>query len=132
MDLSQQARWKWPCGFEYPKHPDKVFRLNKALYGLKQAPRACDEFANMMSEEYQMSMMGELKFFLGLQIFQQRNDIFISQEKYLEASKSACKIAKASKFLCPQMAIYALMKMESTSIIRYTLHDWLFIVLMCI
>ena len=37
-----------------------------------------------MSEEYQMSMMGELKFFLGLQIRQQRNGIFISQEKYLK------------------------------------------------
>ena len=29
-----------------------------------------DEFAYMMSEEYQMFMMGELKFFLGLQIRQ--------------------------------------------------------------
>ena len=29
-------------------------------------------------------MMGELKFFLGLQIRQQRNKIFISQEKYLK------------------------------------------------
>ena len=38
----------------------------------------------MMSEEYKMSMMGELKFFLGLQILQQRNGIFISQEKYLK------------------------------------------------
>ena len=38
----------------------------------------------MMSEEYQMSMMGELKFFLGLQIRQQYNGIFISQEKYLK------------------------------------------------
>ena len=28
------------------------------------------EFGNMMSEKYQMSMMGELKFFLGLQIRQ--------------------------------------------------------------
>ena len=37
-----------------------------------------------MQEQYQMSMMGELKFFLGLQIRQQRNDIFISQEKYLK------------------------------------------------
>ena len=35
-------------------------------------------------DEYQMSMMGELKFFLGLQICQQRNGIFISQEKYRE------------------------------------------------
>ena len=31
-----------------------------------------------------MYMMGELKFFLGLQIRQQSNDIFISQEKYLK------------------------------------------------
>ena len=46
--------------------------------------RYSDEFSYMMSEEYQMSMMGELKFFLGLQIHQQHNGIFISQEKYLK------------------------------------------------
>ena len=40
--------------------------------------RYIDEFAYMMSEEYQMSMMGELKFFIGLQIRQQYNGIFIS------------------------------------------------------
>ena len=84
--------------------------------------RYSDEFAYMMSEEYQMSMMGELKFFLGLQIRHQRNDIFISKEKYLKdvLRNLACKIAKASKSLCPQMAIYALMKMVLTSIKRYT------------
>jgi hypothetical protein len=43
-----------------------------------------EEFGYMMQEQYQMSMMGELKFFLGLQIRQQRNGIFISQEKYLK------------------------------------------------
>ena len=124
-----------PPGFEDPKHPDMVYKLNKALYGLKQAPRAwydtlkdflkskgfkpgsldptlftktydgelfvcqmyvddiifgctnqkySDEFGHMMQEQYQMSMMGELKFFLGLQIRQQSNGIFISQEKYLK------------------------------------------------
>ena len=38
----------------------------------------------MMPEKYQMSMMGELKFFLRLQIPQEANGIFISQEKYLK------------------------------------------------
>src|SRR4051812_8329834 len=38
----------------------------------------------MMSKKYEMSMMGELKFLLGLQIRQQKNDTFISQEKYLK------------------------------------------------
>src|SRR4051812_23657182 len=37
----------------------------------------------MMSKKYEISMMGELKFFLGLQIRQQKNGTFISQEKYL-------------------------------------------------
>ena len=29
-----------PPGFEDPKFPDRVYRLDKALYGLHQAPRA--------------------------------------------------------------------------------------------
>ena len=45
---------------------------------------ACSlEFRKMMSEKYQMSMMGELKLFLGLQICPQAKGIFISQVKYL-------------------------------------------------
>ena len=35
-----------------------------------------------MSEEYEMSMMCELKFFLGLQIKQTSEGIFVSQTKY--------------------------------------------------
>ena len=105
-----------PPGFEDPKYPNHVYKLDKALYGLKQAPRAwydclkdfllkqgfeigkadatlftrkvnndifvcqiyvdniifgstnvtfCKEFSRITMNRFEMSMMGDLKFFLG-------------------------------------------------------------------
>nr|GEW23363.1 retrotransposon protein, putative, unclassified [Tanacetum cinerariifolium] len=39
-------------------------------------------FANLMKNNFEMSMMGELKFFLGLQVYQSPCGIFISQSQY--------------------------------------------------
>ncbi|GKF54820.1 putative ribonuclease H-like domain-containing protein, partial [Tanacetum coccineum] len=43
----------------------------------------CIEFKKLMHEKFQMSSMGELTFFLGLQVQQKKDDIFISQDKYV-------------------------------------------------
>ncbi|GKC52145.1 retrovirus-related pol polyprotein from transposon TNT 1-94 [Tanacetum coccineum] len=93
-------------GFIDPHHPDKVYHLKKALYGLKQAPRAWyDELSNFLVDDiifgstnpklskkfeklmhikFEMSMIGELKFFLGIQIHQSPRGIFINQAKYAQ------------------------------------------------
>ncbi|XP_047181711.1 uncharacterized mitochondrial protein AtMg00810-like [Vigna umbellata] len=42
----------------------------------------CEGFANIMQGEFEMSMMGELNFFLGLQIKQVERGTFVSQTKY--------------------------------------------------
>ena len=42
----------------------------------------CREFAEIMQGEFEMSMMGELNYFLGLQIKQCQSGIFINQTKY--------------------------------------------------
>ncbi|WVZ88670.1 hypothetical protein U9M48_035162 [Paspalum notatum var. saurae] len=42
----------------------------------------CTEFGKMMAKEFEMSMIGELTFFLGFQIKQLREGTFIYQEKY--------------------------------------------------
>ncbi|KAH9751651.1 Integrase catalytic domain-containing protein [Citrus sinensis] len=44
----------------------------------------CKEFSLCMSKEFEMSMMGELKYFLGLQIKQSEEGIFINQAKYVK------------------------------------------------
>jgi hypothetical protein len=43
----------------------------------------CEEFGNMMSREFKMSMIGELSFFLGLQVKQTKDETFIFQSKYV-------------------------------------------------
>nr|GFA18181.1 reverse transcriptase domain-containing protein [Tanacetum cinerariifolium] len=63
-----------PEGFIDADHPSHVYKLKKALYGLNQAPRACC---------FEMSMMGEMTFFLGLQVNQSPCGIFINQSKYV-------------------------------------------------
>ncbi|GJQ97830.1 putative ribonuclease H-like domain-containing protein [Tanacetum coccineum] len=53
---------------------DIIFGLTKEL---------CIAFEKLMHEKFQMSSMGELTFFLGLQVKQKKDDIFISQDKYV-------------------------------------------------
>ncbi|GKA13413.1 putative ribonuclease H-like domain-containing protein, partial [Tanacetum coccineum] len=45
--------------------------------------KMCTEFENMMHKKFQMSYMGELTFFLGLQVKRKEDGISISQEKYV-------------------------------------------------
>ena len=43
-----------------------------------------DEFSKLMTDRFEMSMMGELKFFLGFEIKQLKGGTFISQAKYIQ------------------------------------------------
>ncbi|GJY47218.1 putative ribonuclease H-like domain-containing protein [Tanacetum coccineum] len=43
----------------------------------------CIEFEQMMHNRFQMSLTGELTFFLGMQVQQKKDGIFISQDKYV-------------------------------------------------
>jgi hypothetical protein len=59
------------------------------------------KFSELMTGKFEMSMMGELKFFLGFQVKQLREGTFISQEKYtldmlkkFNMDKSNVKVAK--------------------------------------
>ncbi|GKD43760.1 retrovirus-related pol polyprotein from transposon RE1 [Tanacetum coccineum] len=106
-------------GFEVVCQEEKVYRLYKALYGLKQAPKACNlerliislyvddllvigsndrlvkEFKKQMESEFDMSDMGLVSYFLGMEIKQLPNGVHISQRKY-----ASDMLKKFKMFLC--------------------------------
>nr|GEX01630.1 retrovirus-related Pol polyprotein from transposon TNT 1-94 [Tanacetum cinerariifolium] len=89
--INEEVYTVQPPGFINFEKPNHVYKLKKALYGLKQAPKACstckdmcDNFAKIMHDEFEMSMMGELNFFLRLQIKQMEDGIFFNQSKYIK------------------------------------------------
>ncbi|KAJ9547239.1 hypothetical protein OSB04_019782 [Centaurea solstitialis] len=47
-------------------------------------PELCTKFSEIMETEFEMSMMGELNFFLGIQVKQNPDGIFINQSKYIK------------------------------------------------
>ena len=53
-------------------------------------------FAEEMKSEFEMSMIGELSFYLGLQIQQRSTGTFISQEKYLKEMLKSSKWRNAN------------------------------------
>jgi hypothetical protein len=60
---------------------------------------SCEEFSRIMYQKFEMSMMGELKYFLGFQIKQLQEGTFICQTKYIQdiLKKFGMKNAKPIK-----------------------------------
>nr|GEX14837.1 retrovirus-related Pol polyprotein from transposon TNT 1-94 [Tanacetum cinerariifolium] len=89
-----------PLGFEDPYFSDKVYKVEKLymvyikllepvhvyvddiIFGSTKK-FLCDEFEQMMHKRFQMSFMVEFTFFLGLQVKQKDDRIFINQDKYV-------------------------------------------------
>ncbi|GKE68537.1 putative ribonuclease H-like domain-containing protein [Tanacetum coccineum] len=60
----------------------KRFYVDDIIFGSTKK-ELCNAFEKLMHEKFQMSSMGELTFFLGLQVHQKKDGIFISQDIYV-------------------------------------------------
>ncbi|GKB70525.1 putative ribonuclease H-like domain-containing protein [Tanacetum coccineum] len=91
-----------PPGFEDPNFPNRRGPIDKTLFIKRDQgdiwivhvyvddiifgstkKKLCIEFEKMTHKKFQMSSMGELTFFLELQVKQKEDGIFISQDKYM-------------------------------------------------
>ena len=80
--------------------------MDDIIFGSTNA-KLCSKFAKLMQSRYQMSMMGELSYFLGLQVKQSEEGTFICQTKYTrnllkkfrmqDCSSSSTPMATATK-----------------------------------
>ncbi|KAI3784099.1 hypothetical protein L1987_43191 [Smallanthus sonchifolius] len=64
-------------------------------------PRLCKEFEEVMRSKFEMSSMGEMKFFLGLQVDQSESGILIHQEKYVKEILTKFKMADSHPMKTP-------------------------------
>jgi hypothetical protein len=69
-------------GFEMGKVDQTLFLLRQGTDVLIVSNSLLARFAEDMSREFEMSMMGELQFFLGLPIKQSKEGTFVHQAKY--------------------------------------------------
>ncbi|GJW16321.1 putative ribonuclease H-like domain-containing protein, partial [Tanacetum coccineum] len=104
--IDEEVYVSQPPGFVDPKYPKKSgYRrgtIDKTLFIKKDKNNImlvqvyvdgiifgstkrswCDEFEELMKNRFQMSSMGELTFFIGLQVKHKEDGIFISQDKYV-------------------------------------------------
>nr|GFA20235.1 putative ribonuclease H-like domain-containing protein [Tanacetum cinerariifolium] len=88
-----------PSRFQDSEFPDRVYKtlfirkhigdfllvhvyVDDIIFGSSNL-LLCREFEALMQEKFQMNAMGELNFFLGLQVLQKKDGIFLSQDKYV-------------------------------------------------
>nr|GEU34713.1 hypothetical protein [Tanacetum cinerariifolium] len=103
-DTSNAVSLNEPPGFQDLEFPHKVYKryhrsdivyqeaqkrvllvqvyVNDIIFGSSN-PKLCREFKALMHDKFQMSAMSKLNFFLGLQVLQIKDGIFLSQDKYV-------------------------------------------------
>ena len=74
----------------------------------------CKRFAKLMQSKFEMSLMGELKCFLGLQVDQRIDGIFIYQSKYLKELLKRYKMEDSSSARTPSSTVVKLGACDSS------------------
>ena len=95
----------------------KIF-VDDIIFGGKDA--LCKDFANQMKHEFEMSMFGEIKFFVGLQVYQLKYDIFVTQSKYIKEILKTFEIKDSKIVSAPMITRHKLSKNDESTEVNQT------------
>nr|GEU72258.1 retrovirus-related Pol polyprotein from transposon TNT 1-94 [Tanacetum cinerariifolium] len=93
--------------------------VNDIIFG-STCQHMCDDFAKIMHDEFEMSMMGELNFFIGLQIKQMEDNIFFSQSKYIKEMLKKFSLEESKPMKTPMSLDMKLMIEEEYELVDST------------
>ncbi|GJT11245.1 retrovirus-related pol polyprotein from transposon TNT 1-94 [Tanacetum coccineum] len=97
--LKEEVYVKQPPGFESSELPDYVYDI---IFG-STSYKLCKQFEKLMIKKFEMSMMGELTYFFGLQIKQDDKGISICQEQYIRNLLKKYEIFDCSSVKTPMV-----------------------------
>eukprot|EP00253_Pinus_taeda_P001980 PITA_01980 len=82
--IKEEVYIEQPEGFVTHEKKSHVCRLKKTMCGLKQAPRAwlIGDCKKNLATEFDMKDLGRMHYFLGLEVWQQKGEIFLGQGRY--------------------------------------------------
>ncbi|GJX45698.1 retrovirus-related pol polyprotein from transposon TNT 1-94 [Tanacetum coccineum] len=83
----------------------------------------CNAFEKLMHEKFQMSSIGELTFFLGLQVQQKKDGIFISQDKYVVEILKKFRLTEVKTASIPMETQKPLLKDEDGEEVDVHMHS---------
>ena len=79
-------------------------------------------FALEMKKEFEISMLGELTSFIGLQVSQSEKGIFISQTKYIKEMLKIFKMEDSKPISTPMVTSCKLSKDDESLEVDHTMH----------
>ncbi|GJW45550.1 retrovirus-related pol polyprotein from transposon TNT 1-94 [Tanacetum coccineum] len=96
-----------------------VMTIDDIIFG-STCQDMCDEFSKIMHDEFEMSMMGELYFFLGLKIKQMEDGIFFNQSKYIKEMIKKFGLEESKPMKTPMSSDTKLTKDEECELVDST------------
>ncbi|GKA57568.1 ribonuclease H-like domain, reverse transcriptase, RNA-dependent DNA polymerase [Tanacetum coccineum] len=109
-ELKEEVYVTQPEGFTKKGNDGKVYRLIKALYGLRQAhdliitgtpKKEIDKFKAQMEEKFEMSDLGLLAYYLGIEVTQTKGDISIKQSAYANKILKEAGMLESNEIVIP-------------------------------
>ena len=75
-----------------------------------------------MKQEFEMSMFGEIKFFVGLQVHQMKHGIYITQSKYIKEILKTFGLEDSKLVSTPMVTALKLSKNDDSTEVNQTLY----------